>query len=693
MFQTIIEIAAHERSSKKKEDQKDYHFTIVDIKSPAVARDLVVLMLLDELSELAHDAAKAKASKVLMCLFYTYLSAIMPSSLHEVLQDKIGKAKDALEKNTLPQFIEIPDMYRADIICYLDDWQRKVQQEFPITRLQPEVVRTRQQYPEFVDLPPNGRSAQETAFEEQTGALILRAPYNNLPDPSLRETFDAFGSRGSQAAVHKAVEAIHNTWSTNPTLVDLAWEHSRDPTAEFDVGESPGSFTEKIGKKMMESGFGLRGPVSQMSLFDLPAQWFISIAQGLKQMRGRIRIESCVGDVTAVLEQIKYGAVGHRKPRAMSEMGAQVSQPEEAYPHVYDRIHLSNVPDYIGGTFTSYLYALQMTHPGTTSYVTSTCLRNPPRFNSTAEFDAEYVALYKESELEQIFHVKLKPHFESMMPMCAYHQWFHRKVSREYKDLMPRANLHAWLYRLFFKIAMPLERRIPDDQLIFSPLNLTYFFRLCTHLHSIGYPAHWLSEVISSLLSGTVTTTARPPRCDPLTPQEIDTTRKPMTQSTTPFKAELSTHAAMWQLLLPFGILSSEIAPVHTIRKYTIKFAKVSRENPSYPVLILFFHKFDLPTNKTWRLCSILLSDEWGSKDCEQFREHEIKVLSTWTYQEESRTATFWLRGDEMQRMKTEGWKVCIFRTDTWHAQSSSYGVGKVEDSGVRWVDQVNGKV
>jgi hypothetical protein len=213
MFQTIIEIAAHERSSKKKETHKDYHFTIVDIKSPAIARDLVVLMLLDELSELAHDAAKAKASKVLMCLVYTYLSAIMPSSLHEVLQDKIGKAKNALEKNTLPQFIEIPDMYRADIICYLDDWQRKVQQEFPITRLQPEVARTRQQYPEFVDLPPNGRSAQETAFEEQTGALILPAPYNNLLDPSLREAFDAFGSRGSQAAVRKAVKAIRRSIS------------------------------------------------------------------------------------------------------------------------------------------------------------------------------------------------------------------------------------------------------------------------------------------------------------------------------------------------------------------------------------------------------------------------------------------------------------------------------------------------
>jgi hypothetical protein len=93
----------------------------VDIKSPAIARDLVVLMLLDELSELAHDAAKAKSSKILMCLFYTYLSAIMPSTLLEVLQVRIGEARNALEKNTLPPFIEIPDMYRAEIIGYLDD--------------------------------------------------------------------------------------------------------------------------------------------------------------------------------------------------------------------------------------------------------------------------------------------------------------------------------------------------------------------------------------------------------------------------------------------------------------------------------------------------------------------------------------------------------------------------------------------
>lgn len=46
----------------------------------------------------------------------------MPNNLHELLQEKIGEARDALEKGILPPFIEIPDMYRAEIVEYLDDW-------------------------------------------------------------------------------------------------------------------------------------------------------------------------------------------------------------------------------------------------------------------------------------------------------------------------------------------------------------------------------------------------------------------------------------------------------------------------------------------------------------------------------------------------------------------------------------------
>lgn len=163
-------------------------------------------------------------------------------------------------------------------------------------------------------------------------------------------------------------------------------------------------------------------------------EWLMYVAQALKQMRDRIKIEACVGDVTAVLEQIKYGAVGHRQQHAMSETHAQTVQPKGAYPQVYDRIHLSNVPDYVGGTLTSHMYALQMTHPDPSSFVTFTCLRNPPRFNTVAAFDAEYVALHTEKDLESVFHVRFsREEFPIMpMPMCAYNRWYHPAVSREY---------------------------------------------------------------------------------------------------------------------------------------------------------------------------------------------------------------------------------------------------------------------
>lgn len=681
----------------------------MDIKSAAIARDLVILMLLDGLSEVATDvAAKAKKKKVLLCLFYTYLSSIMPSNLHDVLQEKIGETKTALENGTLPPFIDIPAMYRAEIVEYLDDWQSKAQQEFPITRVQAEIVAVRLRSKTqamihgrpsgFEDVQPGTLMSKQLLFEAQTGALILPAPYNNLLDPGLREAFDEFDPQKPRSAQREAVKAIHDTWSTNPTLVDLPWERDREPGA-FDVGDNPCTSCHKLMLMMFENGFRPRGAMPQTSWSEAPIYWFLSVAQALKQMRDRIKIEACVGDVTAVLEQIKYGAVGHRQQYAMSEPHAQALQPEGAYPQIYDRIHLSNVPDYIGGTLTSHLYALQMTHPDKTSFITSTCLRNPPRFNTVASFDAEYVALYAEKDLEQAFHVRFsREEFPTMpMPMCAYNRWYHQAVSREYKNLMPKAKLQTWLYRLFLKTALPVDKyMITDWELIYSPLNLTYFFRLCAHLHSIGYPAHWLSEVVSNLLSGTITTTARPPRSEPLEPREIDAARKPLAQSVAPFTAELSTLAAMWQLLLPFGMLSRHIAPVESLRKYTIAFAKVSQEVDAYPLFILVFHKGTaIPVSHELNMRGILLSDEDGSEehDHREFRERRVNILSTWTWHRDSRTAMFWLREDEMRRMKEEGWQVCIFRSDNWKPQSGSRPVEKVEDLGVRWVDLVNGRV
>lgn len=254
----------------------------MDIKSAAIAPDIVVLMLLDELSDVSNDIAKAKSRKILLCLFYTYLSSIMPNSLHELLQEKIGEARDALEKGTLSPFIEIPDMYRAEIVEYLDDWQHKTQQDFPSTRVQPEFVQARTgsemqsvlhgRPSEFEDVPPRTLMSKQHLFEAQTGALVLPAPYNNFLNPGLREAFDAFDPRKPRPVQRKAVKAIHDAWSTNPTLVDLPWERGREPGA-FDVGDNPCLSSQKKLGMMMQNGFMPRTAMEKTYWSEGPFQW------------------------------------------------------------------------------------------------------------------------------------------------------------------------------------------------------------------------------------------------------------------------------------------------------------------------------------------------------------------------------------------------------------------------------------
>ena len=121
---------------------------------------------------------------------------------------------------------------------------------------------------------------------------------------------------------------------------------------------------------------------------------------------------------------------------------------------------------------------------------------------------------------------------------------------------MSRVDLETWLYRLFLKLSIPNERAIRIMTLIYSPLNLTVFVRLCDHLHKIGYPAHWLSGVVGNIMSGEVRTKARPPRSDPLQIKEIKVDMPRLAQSTRPFVAELTTLLGIWSPVPSFGLQS-----------------------------------------------------------------------------------------------------------------------------------------
>lgn len=81
-----------------------------------------------------------------------------------------------------------------------------------------------------------------------------------------------------------------------------------------------------------------------------------------------------------------------------------------------------------------------------------------------------------------------------------------------------------------------------------------------------------------------------------------------------------------------------------------------------------------------------LLTDELAdtSMQARELRERGLHLVSTWLWDEGTRTATFWLRSDVVESMRKPcGWEVAVWRTDNWVCQGSLEDVALVRDLGV----------
>ncbi|KAK5131715.1 hypothetical protein LTR08_000603 [Meristemomyces frigidus] len=698
-------------------DGKCFHFTVVDHKPAAIARDILVLLMLDEISKNASvHALEDNQMIAIICLYYTYLAPIMPDWVYHMLQTYIAKAMSALESPAeFPTFLDVPQLYRAGVSSILREWQSEVQEEYPTKRVRLEAIRQRLRDRTQRTLrtgklgleAPKDCEKQE-AFYRATGVLFMEFGGKPMHGTQLNAAYSEFDEKSPDTFNAELLEGLDTAWRTNVTLVDLEWQRNREgwdgspETAashmDINVLHNPFEFAMKLAEERtgMSEGEGM---------FHRMLNWFHSVARAMKQLQGRYKIEVCVGDVNSVLEQVRYGVVGHRSDQQNAKTTGVGGQPALAapsdlhteelseYPLAYDRIHLSNIPDYVGGSLSSFLYALPVTYTGDFSYITSCCLRNPPLFRTPRHFTNEYVGLSDSSDLAKLFHAKMEPlQFPEDAPlvMSEYIQWHRCDSSTNFADLISRPELEAWLYRLFLKLAIPKERKSRDFVLIYSPLNLTAYVRLCNHLHDIGYPAHWIGSVLSSILSGTITCKARPPRSDPLDILEVqnEARREAIEQCTAPFVAELSTLLSMWQQAgaLPFGILSTALPDIELVHKYSVTFDAIPdlvAETPSF-VLLLFDAELLPPGSNSIR--KFLLSDEKAdlSSRGKAIRERGLHVISTWDWHRGSKTATFWLRRDVLESVISgHRWGPAIWRTDNWTIQGMPQRMEDVRDLGV----------
>ncbi|TGO77146.1 hypothetical protein BELL_0121g00190 [Botrytis elliptica] len=653
LYATIIDL--HESGNKTTATPRKYHFVANDLNMCSLTRNLIIWTLLDELSALDHGSDQGLM--VLTTIFFIYRPIIMPGYVYKFLCATMEAILAKLDKviqgtrDKLSQKSLLHDYRDTSKVCTEEkEFYAKYALVYP---------------PEKMIL------SQEPRLKKLITKALKEKRYSN-----------------------KLRKYLAKNWKFNPTMMDQNWY--RNTLRKY--GHSKGySFEINPFSAIWHFQDTWKG-TEPSSLFDHVAPTFKRAANAIKEMKGIFCVEALCGDVTEIAEWFHFDCSPTRVSRS----------PE--FPKSFDCIHMSNIPDYIGGHLSTFLYVFPLLKIGTSSYLKSNCLRNPGSWDCLEAFLADYQCITDKEMLRKLTGViaALEPGKDELLPLIKYNSYSREALDSQdaWSALLPQAEFQKWFYTLFFRIALPHNVDISKtDAIILSPLNLTVLFRLIDQLHNHGYPSHWMSEIIYNIIENKVASTCRPPRATPTTVSALMRQYKLKKLCTGPFADEIATLTRIFSPILPFVLESQKIPSQEDIHKYTFPLEKMYtvQEMPNNLTLLFWSDKLFREVGQVG-FCAMyqnirpLLDPTWGDEMDAQFkgiqfktfREKGMVLWSTIEWNLETSEASAWMPSSLMDRMIRErDWGCGLFRTDTWERCWDKLSLVSNARKGEKWEDDI----
>jgi hypothetical protein len=553
------------------------------------------------------------------------------------------------------------------------------------------------------DIPPLAKGlAKDKILYDEAGITLPPSSFSDQDPMKVRELVEdkAFPKNITLDWLAK----LDKTWMPNVTLIDVD---------QVEQQAKMGIPLERTDIDLVTDLFAqwaeyLRTPHPQnpKCLYDYGAGYFLILASALIHLRDRLRVEPILGEMCETFEKMRLGLYTDRKNKPVpGQTDSDQDNSAEDYPTVYNRVHLSNVPDYTGGALSALLFAAPITRVNGHDTFAFKCLRNPPAFDKVDTYNSEYNLLPDDLTTPKVFPCKFQrkarlPFFPPGMAMIAedYMSWSNLSTRIDFDNLMDRPTLTVWIHALLLKIAIPAQRRVPDILLVMSPFNLTVLFRVLLHLKEVGYPVHWLSEILTNIIMNPLETRASHIDFVPFTvtdaKQMLEKSRPSQKISIKPFMADLTTLTSIWLPALSFGLFKGhELLPKpKDIRQYSINFDYVMFENGFEKTFVLVFMDANLlgPNGPLIPLRAVVCQQARdvrnGISSPAALRENGLHVITTWDFDTEAKQATFWMREDVVKSMSVgrADWYVGIWRTDSWGIAAHPVPL-VVKDLGCSW--------
>ena len=652
-----------------------FHFVLNDEDPHVFARNLILWYLLEELTR-----AGGRTLSIISTIYYVFCAPIMPPQTHDHLQNTIQHCIEMLEdKASLPRWLVVLQGSRPPIIAALRTWQSDVPDLYDVSTFHKSMTAQMAEHVLLSDdtgLTAGYSESLQIEHRCYEKTLLLLPPASLMKeDPLLMQLYQRCSKDPTK--VKKLRSHVADKWRVNPTLFNLKDERLQDNIGEL----YPDPW--RLLHDMYEAS-SVPPPEGSKTLLGHVTTFFQMLSAALQHLGGVMTVYISVGDIAHQMEKFRF-------------LNDDVKSAEST-PITFDCIHLSNIPDYLGMDLFSFQYAIPLLKLHEAAFVTYNCLTCPPRWKTLADYNAESVLLHNPNALARGLNVKFTGFWEDNAEMLfngpfasyagmKYFTWRQDSdTPRRLEDLLPRADFNHWIYGMFFQLALPAVRHLDKHKwgvaaIVWKPLNLTALLRLMIHLHTLGYPSHWLGQLLSSILTDNVVTSARPSTGCPISPDEASK-RWPLQKiHTSAFIAEMSTLTAQFSRALPFAVIleAGAVPELEAIRECTIQWPTDS--DP--PAALQDGHRADFVLVFCHMDMYVSAQHEYEDmRDVKKLREtlnhpklsEEVKdavhIVTTWRWDLQKKKASFWLREDVLNKMMKNrgmyGWRVENWRTDSW---------------------------
>ncbi|KAH8655855.1 hypothetical protein BX600DRAFT_515543 [Xylariales sp. PMI_506] len=593
VLQTIYGIAFEELMSRKKVCNK-IHITVVDHNPAVLARMLVVFDIMVRYG-IMKGMKTPHSEDGLIILAYIYSCQFIPPFVAEKLQQHIRTLIQGVEEGShmLP-FLHLSAEARPQIVHVLKQWAQPLGEPFSVHNVRACVKpvhdkTTKAAAQHFgIEQPSWVTSIDSKSFDE---LMVLLPPddFVKRREPALQPLAAVY--KGAGRGKHKALrDYIDANWKVNITLFDLDFlslQPGRDRFTQLEF--SPFDVIEGFSEaRLKDSG----SAIDQMGE---PFDYFVI---GTLNLGDRLVIEAVVGEMTDFMDRARHNGLNHR-----NNTSSKTKEHDPAkFPVKYDRIHMSNIPDYIGGHLTTFAYAWPLLREDRASSLTFKNLLNPPMFATHAHFQSEYLLMDDDRQIADHFGLtRVKSTGTNKPPIPGYTAFMQENYMEWQRAPKPaialnrrlsRVAFETWMYSHLLKICLPYPRPMFSGKPIHAPLNLMSFFRLLQDMHEVGYPAHWISAILASTCSGAITTPARAPRTLVAPPKSMAKEVAPSREMRLDaWRAEITTLLSIWCRILPFGIQleSKALVPLTSIWECTTAFPSFSTPNGNLPHFMMVF--------------------------------------------------------------------------------------------------------